>query len=265
MQKDGDDILVLFIVSALLIVVILVLAFVFLLAYQKKTVSQQMLIQKSENDLNRKLLEASITAQENERKRIASDLHDDVGSLLSALKINVQHLKTLDQIGETEREFLETTRSMLDDGISNVRQISYNLLPPTLVRYGLWEAINELGKYIEQSQRITFTTDFDSVENIRLDEASELSLFRVLQELITNSLHHSSASEISIRGNMSNDLTIRYEDNGTGFSDASQFNGLGILNMQRRIESLHGTMILSRIDDDHFFANLQFPKPLSAL
>lgn len=261
MQKDGDDILILFIASTLLIVVILILAFVFLLAYQKKVVSQQVFIQKSENDLNKKLLEAAFNAQEKERKRIASDLHDDIGSLLSALKINVQHLKTVDKIGESEHEFLETTHTMLDDGITNVRRISYDLLPPTLVRYGLWEAINELGKYIEKSQKVMISTEFESVENLRLDAVSELSIFRVLQELIANSLHHSSATTISLRCSISKDLIIHYEDNGNGFTDASQLNGLGILNMQRRIETLNGKMSLSTIEDRNFFAHLHIPKP----
>jgi signal transduction histidine kinase len=260
MQEDGNDILILFIASTTLIVLILILAFMFLLAYQKKVVSQQIVIQKSENDLNKKLLEASITAQENERKRIASDLHDDIGSLLSALKINVQHLKTVDQIGEPERAFLETTHTMLNDGIANVRRISYDLLPPTLLRYGLWEAITELGKYIDQGQNVSVSTDFDSVHNLRLGEKAELSIFRVIQELIANSLHHSKATNISVRCDVNKDLMIYYEDNGPGFSDASQLNGLGILNMQRRIEALNGKMTLSSIEDNHFFALLQIPK-----
>ncbi len=260
MQENGSDFLTLFAVSALLILVIIIFTSIFLISYQKKVVSQKLQIQRNEIETQQKLLQASIDAQEKERKRIASDLHDDIGSLLSALKLNIRHLKSIHQVTEQDRNFLDQTATMLDEGLANVRRISYDLLPPTLARFGLWKALKELIKRANDSEQIQIISNLESMMDYRLDKRSELSLFRVLQELISNTLHHSKATEITINCHEKDGLEIAYKDNGDGITDASQLTGLGMINMQSRIESLNGKMILSSQEDSHFFAQISIPK-----
>ena len=249
----------LFIVSTLLIAVILILVFIFLLAYQKKIVSQKLHIKQAEMIFQQKLLKASLDAQEKERKRIASDLHDDIGSLLSALKLNVKHLKTVDKIGTDEKNFLDNTAVLLDDGLENVRRISYNLLPPTLSRYGLWEALKELAKRVNDSGQMSIVVDFSPIEHHRFDANSELSIFRVIQELISNTLHHSGASEITISSKQNAHLEIEYSDNGKGITDQSQLQGLGMINMQSRIQTINGALSISQNESSNFLARLTIP------
>jgi signal transduction histidine kinase len=258
-QEKGENILILFIVSTLLIAIILILVFVFLLSYQKKIVSQKLLIKQVEMDVQQKLLKASVDAQEKERKRIASDLHDDIGSLLSALKLNVRHLKTVDKIGEEEVAFLDRTATMLDDGLANVRRISYDLLPPSLVRFGLWVTLNELVQLVNNSNQVSINANFTDVENCQLNKNSELSILRVMQELIANSLHHSEASEITISCKKKNGLEIEYRDNGKGITNQSQLQGLGMINMQARIQTLGGKIAISGEEIPHFLATLTVP------
>lgn len=246
-------------VSSLLIALILILAFAFLLSYQKKMVAQKLQIQEVKVDLQQRLLKASIDAQEKERKRIASDLHDDIGSLLSALKLNVKHLKTVDKIGKEEIEFLNQTGSMLNDGLTSVRNISYNLLPPTLVRFGLWEALKELIKRINDSGQIKVSADFRDVEDFRLAENCELSVFRVIQELIANTIHHSGATEVALKCRKNNLLVIEYIDNGSGITDQSQLQGLGMINMQSRIQTINGTLTISEARSLPFVATISIP------
>ena len=123
-----------FVASAMLIAIILILVFLFLIAYQKKMVLQRMHLQEIENSYQLELLQATIEGQERERKRIASDLHDHVGSLLSALKLNVMHLEQMPETGEGQRQFLQQTRVMLEDGLKmcDISVIIYYLLrlPP---------------------------------------------------------------------------------------------------------------------------------------
>jgi signal transduction histidine kinase len=260
MQEEGNHILILFAISALLILIIIILAFVFLLSYQKKLVSQKLQIQKGESEFQQQLLVASIDAQEKERKRIASDLHDDFGSLLSGLKLNINYLKTIDKVGAPEKEFLTRTGVLIDDGLSNVRRISYDLLPPTLIRFGLWEALRELIKDVNYNNQIRAIADFKNISiSDELPEKTQLSLFRILKELIANSLHEDSVSEIRIHCKEENSLIILYQDNGNGFTDTSQPQGLGMINMQSRIRSINGKMELSSEEDQYFFANISIP------
>jgi signal transduction histidine kinase len=259
MPKNGNDIVILFTISSLLIAAILILAFIFILSYQKKMVAQKEQIQQSKMDLQQKLLIASVDAQEKERKRIASDLHDDIGSLLSALKLNVKHLKTVDRIGDVEKDFLDRTAGMLDDGLANVRNVSYNLLPPTLVRFGLWEALKELTTRINDSGQIKVLVDFSQVENFRFNENSELAVFRVIQELIANTTHHSEATEITLKCKQTTELEIEYTDNGAGITNATQLQGLGMINMQSRIRAINGTIVISEADLSYFRTILNIP------
>lgn len=260
MQEEGNHILILFATSAALIFLIIILAFTFLISYQKKIVSQKLRMQESENEFQLKLLQASIESQEKERKRIASDLHDEIGSLLSGLKTNIGYLKNIDKIGEDERAFLERTSELLDDGLTNVRRISYDLLPPTLSRFGLWEALNELVKDVSFNKEIIISTDFTPALHYTLAEEVQLSIFRVIKELLSNSFHEPSVSHIEINTQqMDETLTISYKDNGNGFTTQSQPHGLGIVNMKSRIQSISGTIQLSTISDDHFFATISIP------
>lgn len=259
MQEEGSDIIILFISSALLIFIILVIVFVFVMAYQKKMVSQRIEIQQSKLKHQQDLLKASVEVQEKERKRIASDLHDDVGSLLSALRLNVNYLKTIEHIGDAEQEFLSQTTTMLDDGLKNVRRISYDLMPPTLKRYGFYRALGELVERLNESHQIKFKLDIKQVKDIKLKENVELALFRVMQELIANTLHHSSASVVNITIKEGTNLTITYTDDGNGITDETQLKGLGMVNMHSRIKSIDGEIDIAGTDKSHFFCSIVVP------
>lgn len=259
MQEDGNQILAFIIFSSALIVLIIVLVLAFLISYQKKIVTQKLHIQQAEVEHRQKLLNATIEVQEKERKRIASDLHDDIGSLLSTMKLNLNYLKKAKHEEEREK-VLDQTFDMVKDGLANVRRISYDLLPPTLARLGLWEALKELANRLNDSEQVSLSFTMDGTDDLRLSEREELAVFRVVQELISNTLHHSGAQKIELNVNASNAaLTLNYKDDGSGFSDAEQVGGLGMTNMQSRIGSIKGSMQVSNESTGHFFANIVLP------
>jgi two-component system, NarL family, sensor kinase len=188
-------------------------------------------------------LAAEIATLENERKRIAGDLHDELGPVLSAVRLQVNHLEPAD---ETERIILQKSSSQIDEVIKRFREISYDLLPNTLVRKGLVKATEEfIGRMSEAYQlRIEFTSD-----EVRLQPDREVNLYRILQEIIHNSVKHARATLLTIEMKVNgSQLHINTKDDGIGFNyEAMKTNdgGLGMLNLQSRVEVLNGVL---RID-----------------
>lgn len=185
-------------------------------------------------------LAAEIATLENERKRIAGDLHDELGPVLSAVRLQVNHLEPAD---ETERIILQKSSSQIDEVIKRFREISYDLLPNTLVRKGLVKATEEfIGRMSEAYQlRIEFTSD-----EVRLQPDREVNLYRILQEIIHNSVKHARATLLTIDMKVNGSkLHINTKDDGIGFNyEAMKTNegGLGMLNLQSRVEVLNGVL-----------------------
>lgn len=240
MQDESQFVLV-FVVSSLTILLILILVILLVVAYQKRVATQRLKLDTIERDHQKQLLQATLTVQERERKRIASDLHDDIGSLLSALKLNVQFLEESEQ-NERQKEFLTKTRVKLESGIEQVRRISHDMYPPELQKLGLWESLKELFSNIDTSEKVT--TSIKGIPNqLRLESTTELAVYRVMQELVTNSLRHSKADTLtlSIQNNLEQ-VIIQYSDNGAGMNADEMKSGLGIMNMRSRIEVVNGNI-----------------------
>lgn len=258
-SEGGHQILILFIASTTFILMLIVLAFTFIASYQKKIVTQKLRIQEDENKLQLKLLQASVNSQEEERKRIAADLHDEIGSLLSSLRSNMNHLKTIAAIPKEEKAFLEHAGRLIDDGLGNVRRISYDLLPPTLVKFGLYEALKELVNGYNHLPHIHMSCSLEPLKGESFPDPLNLAVFRVCKELISNSLKEETVNKISIRCQLTNVLLLEYSDNGNGFNDEQDTQGLGIFNMQSRIQSVHGTIDFSTETDAFFAATIRIP------
>ncbi|WP_341900082.1 histidine kinase [Fluviicola taffensis] len=209
--------------------------------------------------LQLKLLQASVYSQELERKRIAADLHDEIGSLLSSLGSNMNYLKTIDSIPKEEKAFIEQAVKLIDNGLSNVRRISYDLLPPTLVKFGLYEALQELIGEVNHLSHIRIFANFEPLKNNSFPDHIGLAVFRVFKELIANSLKEEMVSEIFIQCHLTHELTFEYSDNGNGFSDTQQTQGLGIFTMRSRIQSVYGTIQFSTATDNFFAAIIKIP------
>ena len=175
----------------------------------------------------------TITAQENERKRIARDLHDEVGAMLSVVKLNVNRIEK--KSGEPAAKELATeTKQYLDDVILQVRRISRALLPPSLEKLGLWSAIEELATWINKSEQIKIECR-KSGEPFRFESSKELAFFRIVQELLNNAMKHSSATIVEVNFRFQNNsLAFTVADNGRGFNPEEKAAGLGLKNLESR-------------------------------
>ena len=201
-------------------------------------------------EFQRKLLENSMEVQEIERRRLAKDLHDEVGALLSLLKMgNTQLLKKNGEISDIEAYALNN-QELIDETISIVRSISKDLVPQTLEKFGLFNAIEEFINKTEKNSKIKFiftTSNFN--DEIRFSGNIELALYRIIQEITNNVLKHAAASEISLQISYYLDkLFLSFSDNGVGFDLNEVINnpktGLGLRNIESRLSIIKGTFKL---------------------
>ena len=224
---------------------------VFIIFHQRKVIRYQMRLQRMEQDQQKLLLNASIRLQEEERQRIAADLHDDAGPLLATARLYLnENLVNLDKT--TQLQSIYNAKQIIDDTIQLIRNISHSLMPPTLKNFGLESAVNDLFQKISGSGSMNASSRFHDYRE-RLQAENELIIFRVIQELVNNILKHSNASFIHLTQNTSGDkFFIRLHHDGRGITqnDFNKLNksnvGLGLKNIQSRLKVLHGKIFFEK-------------------
>jgi signal transduction histidine kinase len=187
---------------------------------------------------------AMIQGQEQERQRVAEDLHDRLGSLLSTVKLNFGSLEKKLNTGLTGAEQYKKGIYLLDEACSEVRKIAYNMASGVLQKYGFVTALEELKTSIESSNTIQVHFYKYNIEQ-PVDKDTEINLYRITQELISNILKHAGATEIHIQYSIIQDtINLIVEDNGRGFDAVKNTGtkGMGIGNIHARVSKLDGTI-----------------------
>jgi signal transduction histidine kinase len=226
------------IISAL-IAIIIVFFVVSVIRYHKRYIQ-----------LQKEKIQVQIMIQEQERKRIANDLHDSLGPMLSTVKL---YMHSIMVTNDRDKESLDKASNFIDDTINNLREISYNLLPHSLNRNNLAMVVNE---YIA---RITthhiLKVQFKADDNLSLTKETELHLFRIIQEIVQNTIKHSGATKLSLIISAKPDgLFLISEDNGRGFDALSMQEGptigLGLKSIANRCEMIDaGYRIITAINE----------------
>ncbi|MES2775370.1 MAG: ATP-binding protein [Bacteroidota bacterium] len=181
---------------------------------------------------------AEIQTLEKERRRIAGDLHDELGPMLSAIKLQINHLEPTD---ETETAVLEKSSTQIDGIIQRFREISYDLLPNTLVRKGFIKATEEFVSKLKLLHPLAISF---VAADFKLEAEREVNLYRMVQEIVQNTIKHARATrlEITVEKRPSS-IVLKTKDDGIGFgyTEKKQMaNGLGLMNLQSRAEVLGG-------------------------
>jgi signal transduction histidine kinase len=217
---------------SLIIAVIIVYFFVSIIRYHRRYMR-----------LQREKIFAEITIRENERKRIANDLHDSLGPLLSAVKLNIS---SVDVEHPSDREVLAKTGGYLDEIIGSMRRISHDLLPNTLERKGLLEAVREFINQVNTKQ--TVNIQLYIVKEIKVPKEKEIHIFRMIQEIVHNTLKHSRAKTLQIGfSEEGGHLLCLTKDDGNGFDKEKVLagsHGLGLRSLESRCEILNGILTL---------------------
>jgi signal transduction histidine kinase len=187
---------------------------------------------------------AVLEAEENERQRIAKDLHDSIGQMMSAAKMNLSAFESEIKFEDQERQLaFEKIIQLVDESCKEVRNVSHNMMPNALLKNSLASAIREfIDKLDQKTLQVHLYTE--GLEE-RLDSNLETVFYRVIQECVNNVIKHSAATTLDISLIKDRDgITATIEDNGTGFNtaDKEKFNGMGLKNIITRIEYLKGTV-----------------------
>ena len=231
-------------IFSLIVLVTIVFVLGFLFFYRQKK-NQLLILQQKDIENKEMQISAVIDSQEKERKRFATDLHDGFGQLISILKLNVESIEQ--QKDQEKRQTLfEKSTKVLNDMYGELRNICFNLMPQSLVKFGLVPSLKEFSDKINDSEKVVvevLTFDMDE----RLTDLQEISLYRITQEWVNNILKYSDAENITIQITKDeNEVTLTIEDNGTGFDleKLTESKGNGWKNMRSRTNLIHGDLEL---------------------
>lgn len=238
---------------------------IFIIFHQRRVIRYQLQLKEMEEEQQKILLNASIRWQEEERQRIAADLHDDAGPLLATARLYLNE-NLVRQDVSTQLQAIYNAKQIIDDTIQLIRNISHSLMPPTLKNFGLESAVNDLFQKISGSGTMNASSRFHDYRQ-RLRPEQELLVFRIIQELVNNILKHSNASFIHVTQNYSEDrFFIRLHHDGRGITqaDVDKLNksalGLGLKNIQSRARVLHAKIDFEKdLSQTYYKVTLEVP------
>ena len=244
--------------SAIIIILVLVIVLV-VIAYRSYKHKQLIERQKIRQNAERKVLDTVIETEYKERKRFAEDLHDGLGVLLSTTRLYINEIE--DSNKEERKQLIQQSNAMLDDAIANARNISNNIMPAALKNNGLEVAIKSFCDKINASGNIKIDVQSISFKK-HYKNTIEITIYRILTEMINNTLKHAEATSISISlAQKANKLFITYKDNGKGFDYESMLNstkkGMGLDNTISRINSIGGHCTIKSSAGNGFFAGIE--------
>ncbi|OEJ99922.1 sensor histidine kinase [Roseivirga misakiensis] len=215
----------------------------FFLAYQRRILRQQKEYQQKEQEYQRQLLRSNLLSQEKERNRIGQDLHDEIGALLTTSKLYFRHLaqdsskKTFDDLKLRVFDLLEST-------IASVRRVSHDLRPVVLENLGLEAAVASIRDQLNISGLIKVNFDCDLKGEVSREY--QLNWYRIIQELVNNTIKHANADSIELELFGDGDkLSLKYADNGVGMKESDQRNGLGFSNIESRLSLMNGELVFN--------------------
>lgn len=261
-QKIDDSIHVIVIIATVGVLTLTFGIVFFFIRYRRKLLRQHREMMLRELEYQQKLLVASIQSQENERKRISQDLHDHVGGALSGLRYVISGITGAGNDYQIVDDIAQKARKGIDDIINDVRNISHSLSPAGLELWGFHEALYEYTDKTAASSGVPIDVN-DRTNGLlqQLGFNDALSLFRVIQELITNTLKHAGASHITIVSDILNDhITLVYADDGVGVQMADgQNNGIGLYNIESRLSLLNASYKVSSAPGNGYSFTISIP------
>ncbi len=208
---------------------------------QREEINQQK-IRELEDNIKISNMRSMIEGQEIERERVAKDLHDSLGGLISTIKLQFDQVINKNEQISHQKEY-KKAYALLDDAVNEVRTISRNLQPSALSEFGLVRAVKDLINRFEGDNAPEIDFQYYEIPE-KIDKIVALSIYRIIQELLNNSIKHAEANEILIQINTEDDeLVIQYEDDGVGFVlENKEKLGMGLENIKSRVQYLHGQL-----------------------
>ncbi len=226
------------ILLVVLLAALIMSVFIFRLVYLRYKLKQEQKLQQELIKEETKRSKAIIETEENERQRLARELHDGVGQLLTATKLNLANLKNT----ENTTASIQHSMNILDESIQEIRTLSHNMVPDVLHQFGLEKAVTIFANKM-QSTATEIQVFFSGYQENMLDDISKLMLYRIIQECVNNAVKYASATQITLQITADEkEITLMVEDNGIGFDKEiiSSKNGIGMKNLELRSAYLKG-------------------------
>ncbi len=248
-------------IPLLIIVFIIAVGVVLLyLHFQKNLVIHKLREEAMKRDHQAELLRASIQAQEEERKRIAQDIHDELGAALSIMRMNTIMLeRQTDSSTPALQSGLQNVLSLTENALSSMRSISHRLMPPQLESFGLLKTLEAAIGQINATGDLHIAITANS-EPGSMSWSVRLGLYRVIMELMNNTIRHSGASQAKLDiSSQNNCIVCKYTDNGKGLSEGESVKGLGLKSIEGRISALNGTFDIVPKQEGGFYAFVSVP------
>jgi two-component system, NarL family, sensor kinase len=212
--------------------------------YQQKRKLQEQKITELEKEKLLLATQSIVKGQEDERSRLAQDLHDGLGGLLSGVKLQLGAMKGNLILSEEHGRTFNNALGKLDESISEMRRVAHNMMPEALMKLGLQQALQDYCDGLSESQTFKINGEFYGLEK-RMDSSTEIVVYRIVQELLNNVVKHSGATTILAQVmRQENSLSITVEDNGRGFdmTQTDLLKGAGLKNIQSRVDYLKGQL-----------------------
>lgn len=247
-----------YITYSIAVAVILMLSILlFYVYYQNRRKNHQRQLKEISQEQELQVLHALMRGEEKERVRIASGLHDEVSGVLAAAKMHLSSLGSSESIG-TDSSYKQTV-SLLDEASASIRKTAHNLMPEVLLQYGLDRALQRYCANIGSERNLTIQYDSWG-EAKRFIGNFELSVYRIVQELLNNMVKHSGATEGLVQVSLQNDiLSITVEDNGVGLNkDGASGHGMGLASLRSRVQTLNGRIDITSESGSGVSAYLEF-------
>jgi len=213
--------------------------------HRHKQKLQQAKIDELETEKQLTATEAVLKGEEQERTRLAKDLHDGLGGMLSGIKFSLSNMKENLIMTPDNAQAFERSIDMLDSSIQEMRRVAHNMMPEMLVRYGLKIALEEFCNEINRSGAIHTNYQFIGTHTTSIDQTVAVTVYRIVQELVNNAIKHAYAQNVLVQLHASEQeklLTITIEDDGKGFDKnlLTVSKGMGWNNIQNRVDFLKG-------------------------
>ena len=213
--------------------------------YRHKQTIQQQRINDLETEKKLTATEAVLKGEEQERTRLAKDLHDGLGGMLSGIKFSMNTMKGNLIMTPDNAQAFERSMDMLDSSIKEMRRVAHNLMPEALVKFGLDAALKDFCNDINLSGALKVNYQSIGLNEAVIDQTTAITIYRVIQELINNAIKHAGATEAIVQvSNTNGRLSVTVEDDGRGFDPAILKNakGIGWSNIESRIDFLKGKL-----------------------
>ena len=187
--------------------------------------------------------EAVLKGEEQERTRLAKDLHDGLGGMLSGIKYSLNTMKGSMIMTPDNVQAFERSMDMLDSCIKEMRRVAHNMMPEALVKFGLDTALQDFCNDVNQSGALKVSYQSIGLKDSAIEQTTGITIYRIVQELLNNTMKHATAKSAIVQISKTDGwLTVTVEDDGTGFNTAilKQSKGIGWTNIQNRVEFLKG-------------------------